>query len=259
MEIDRIPSVLACDVGNTTIRFAHVGSGKVTGLQQFLIGNLTGLGETLKELWGKIPAPKKLVASSVNPAGLKVLEERADESLHEAVLVIGRDLRVPMEMDVSHPESVGVDRLCCAIAAYDRLGTACVVGDFGTAVTIDCVSDEGVFLGGAILPGLRMGADSLHTATAQLPQVQLTEPMWVIGKDTAEAIVGGLVFGARGALRELVEQYATQLRHWPVVILTGGDAKLVCSDPNASELVQAIVPDLSLRGVAASYYKTIVK
>ncbi len=111
-----------------------------------------------------------------------------------------------------------------------------MVADFGTAITIDCVNDEGVFQGGAILPGLDMAAKSLQAGTAQLPLVELSNPDWVFGKDTRQAIVGGLVYGARGALRELVETYATELGHWPVVILTGGDAALVCGDVNDSRL-----------------------
>jgi len=151
-----------------------------------------------------------------------------------------------------------VDRLCAAVAAYDRLGTACVVADFGTAITIDCVSDRGVFLGGAILPGLGMAADSLHERTAQLPRVEIAKPDGVFGKDTQQAIVRGILATARGALRELVEAYATELGHWPIVILTGGDAHLVCDDPNEGELVQAIVPDLAIRGAALAYYNSLL-
>ena len=80
---------------------------------------------------------------------------------------------------------------------------------------------------------------------------------FVLGKQAA--IVGGLVRGARGALRELVEAYATELGHWPIVIATGGDAELVCGKASESELVQAVVPELSLRGVAMAYYRSLLK
>ena len=256
--MDQIPSVLACDVGNSTVRLACVQGETIGPVQRLGAGELAGLSGALAELWRQMPQPKKLVAASVNPPAFRALEAAA-ESISEPVLVIGRDLPLPIETDLPHPGSIGVDRLCCAAAAFDRLGVACVVADFGTAVTVDCVSEDGVFLGGAILPGLTMGAESLHAETAQLPRVKLTEPDWTFGKDTRQAIVGGLIHGARGALRELVESYATKLGHWPVVVLTGGDAALICKDPNASGLVQAIVPDLSLRGVAISYYKSLLK
>ena len=257
--IDEIPSVLACDVGNTAIRFARVQGDEVHDVRTFRIGGLSGLGQALADAWEPVPAPGKIAVASVNPAGLRALEAAAADSLHEEPLVIGRDLPLPMATDLPDPGSVGIDRVCAAAAAFDRLGVPCVVADFGTAVTIDCVNAEGVFLGGAILPGLDMGAEGLSAHTAQLPRVALAQPDWVYGKDTRQAIIGGLLYGARGALRGLVEAYATEMGQWPVVILTGGDARRICESPGESDLVQAVVPDLVLRGVAIAYYKTLLK
>jgi type III pantothenate kinase len=257
--MSEIPNVLACDVGNSAVHFAHVQGEDVTAMQTVRVGELRQLGRRLAELWRQIPEPKKLVACSVNPPALKALEAAAAEAVHEGVLVVGRDLPLPMQTDLPDPQGIGTDRLCAAVAAYDRLGSACVVADFGTAITIDCISNEGVFLGGAILPGLGMAADSLHEHTAQLPRVRLSVPRWVFGKDTDQAIIGGIIATARGALRELVEAYATELGQWPIVILTGGDARLVCANPNKGELVQAIVPDLAVRGAALAYYNSLLK
>jgi type III pantothenate kinase len=253
-----IPAVLACSCGNTSISFAYVQGETVTPLERFRLGELNSLGEALAKLWSSMPEPKQIVASSVNATALKALEAAA-ESLRQDVLVVGRDLPLPMETTLAKPASVGVDRLCCAAAAFDHLGVACVVADFGTAITIDCVNDKGVFLGGAILPGLRASAAVLHTSTDQLPEVEITDPTWVYGGDTREAIVGGIVYGARGALRERVEAYATELGVWPVVILTGGDAHRICPHPGEEGLVQAVVDDLHLRGVAIAYYKSLLR
>ncbi len=258
MDIEQIPGVLACDVGNQAIHLACVRGEEVSPMRTVPVEELSGLGPVLGAMWREIPAPRKLAACSVNPAALEALEAAA-EAIGEPVLVIGRDLPSPIDTNLSDPAATGTDRLCAAAAAFDRLGVACVVADFGTAITIDYVSDEGVFQGGAILPGLGMSARSLRQGTAQLPLVDLANPPTACGKDTRQAVLSGLVFGARGALRELVEAYATELGHWPVVILTGGDAALVSGDVNASELVQAIVPDLVLRGVAAAYYRSLLK
>jgi len=259
MDIDRIPSVLALDIGNTSVKIAGVEGEDITDTRTIAADNLGAIDDAIVAIWDELEAPKKVVAASVNPPTHAMLEEAVQRTIGQNVLVIGRDIPRPMDTDLEHPELIGVDRLCCAAAAFDRIGTACVVADFGTAITIDCVNDEGVFVGGAILPGLGMGAESLHGNTELLPLVELVEPDWVFGKDTRQAIVGGLVYGARGALRHFVEAYATELGHWPTVIITGGDAKLVCPDPNDSELVQAIVPDLVLRGVAIAYYRTLIK
>ena len=259
MNTDQIPHVLACDVGNSAVHIAHVLGDEAQDVQHFRHGELAPLGEAMGGLWGQIPEPKKIVAASVNPTGLKAVEAAAVGSAGQDALVIGRDLPLPIETDLGQPASVGVDRLCNAVAAFDRLGMPCVIADFGTAITIDCVNAEGIFLGGAILPGLAAGAKALAQSTAQLPAVTPAEPDWVFGKETAQAIVGGLVFGARGALRELVEAYAGELGQWPLVILTGGDARLICPDVGASDLIQAVVPELPLLGVAAAYYRTLLQ
>ncbi len=262
MTLEQIPHVLACDCGNTRIRLAHIQGEEVQGIKTFQLGELADLGEAVAGLWNAMPTPKRIVASSVNPAALRALEAAALEATQEEVLVVGRDLPLPIDADLDAPDAVGTDRLCAASAAFDRLGTACVVADFGTAITIDAVNDEGVFLGGVILPGLKMSAVALASQTAQLPEVDFTDaeaPEYVYGKNTAQAIRAGLVYGARGVLRERVEAYATAMGAWPLVILTGGDAKLVSPNPGQDDFVQAVVEDLTLRGVAMAFYRGLIK
>jgi type III pantothenate kinase len=258
---EQILRVLACDVGNTHVHLAQVTGQEVQGRQTLRLDEPQAMSEALAALWQsqETSGVGKLAACSVNPPGLEALEAAAAATLKQQVLVVGRDLPLPIETNLSHPAGIGTDRLCAAAAAYDHLGVACVVADFGSAVTIDCVDGQGVFQGGAILPGLRMGATSLGAHTAQLPQVVPATPTWVFGRNTQEAIIGGLVYGARGAMRELIEAYATQLGHWPMVILTGGDARMICGEPNKSSLVQAIVDNLVLCGVAIAYYKTLAR
>ena len=239
-------SVLACDVGNTRIALGCVTGEEVSATRRVTGGDAPALAAALSELWEALSPPKVIAACSVSPAHLTELESAADR-LGQKVLVVGRELPLPIETDLPQPERIGADRLCAAAMAYRRLGRACVVADFGTAITIDCVSEDGVFLGGAILPGLKMGSAALARGTAALPEVEPVKPDWVFGKDTRQALIGGLVFGARGALRELTEAYATALGHWPLLILTGGDAELV---GGGNDMVQAIVPDLVLMGVA---------
>lgn len=256
--LESIPHVLACDCGNTHVRFAHVHGEEIGETRTFRQGELDSLPAAVAELWEQVPQPRKIVAASVNPAALKALEAAVHQATQQHVLAIGRDLPLPMETRVSKPEQVGSDRYCAAVAAFDRLGTACVVADFGSAVTIDCVDGEGVFLGGAILPGLAMSAEALQTRTAQLPRVEPARPETLLGRSTVEAIRGGLYHGARGALRELTESYATHLGTWPTVIATGGDAQMLAGDLIEAGFVQAIVPDLLLRGIAIGYYRSLL-
>lgn len=259
MEMEQIPNILACDCGNSAIKIGWAAGDIVCETQRIVIGDLGKLGGALRELWDKMPAPKSLVASSVNPMGLKALEAAAMEAIGQRVMVVGVDTPKPIDTapEIENPESVGVDRLCVAAAAYDKLGVACVVADFGTAVTVDCISEQGLFLGGAILPGLQMSVEGLSKKTAALPAVKLRTPDWTFGRNTDEAIVGGVIYGLRGAVRQLAEGYATELGTWPTIIVTGGDAKMVFPNPGKDGLVQARVDDLPLRGVAIAFFRML--
>ncbi len=254
---ESIPTVLAFDCGNSAVKMAAICGETIGEALSFAMPDLTGLREAIHTLWEQLSQPRRAVACSVNPAILSRLEEEIDDAIGEELLVVGRDLELPMEIAFDDCATVGVDRVCAASAAYDHLGTACVVGDFGSAVTLDAVNDEGQFLGGAILPGCGLQLRSLASETAQLPEVELAEPTHVFGESTADAIRNGIVNGLRGTMRFFIEAYATEMGNWPLVILTGGDARLIAGDVEDSDLVQAIVDDLVLRGVAISYYNSI--
>jgi type III pantothenate kinase len=192
------------------------------------------------------------VAGSVGPETLKRVTALVEQLTGQELLVVRDQIDLPIPVEVDNPETVGVDRVCAAAAAHAQLGRACVVADFGTAITVDCVSDDGVFMGGAILPGLRLSALSLEEHTAALPLVDVVEPTHVWGRDTREAISNGIFYGALGALREIVERYATAMNKWPDLVLTGGAAELIAKH---ADFVDHVVPDLTLRGIALAYYR----
>ncbi len=247
--------VLAADVGNTNITLACVRGDQVYVVQKVPADAPDALPAVLKELWEAMTAPRRLAACSVNPEALERLKAAAKATLDEPVAVVGEDIPLPLESDLPEPGKIGPDRLCAAAAAFARLERACVVVDCGTAITIDCVNADGLFIGGAILPGLALQATALHDQTALLPEVELREPEWVFGRNTTEAIITGIIRGARGAVREIVELYAAELKSWPLVIVTGGDAKRIGFDPG---IAQAIVPELCLLGVARAFYQSLL-
>ncbi len=252
-----IPNVLALDIGNTSIDLAIVAGEEVTDIRKVPASDPAGLETLVAELWESMAEPRRIVACSVNPAAAQAAEACVRQATSQTVLLIGRDLPLPMATALESPESIGTDRICAAVAAYDRLGAACVVADFGTAVTLDAVNDEGVFLGGAILPGLALASAALAGNTALLPPVEPAEPQGTFGQSTPEAIRHGIFAAVRGALKDRTEAYATELGTWPVVIATGGDAAMVLGDVLEHDFVQAIVPDLTLRGVAMAYYHAL--
>jgi type III pantothenate kinase len=161
---------------------------------------------------------------------------------------------VPMSIDVRHPEKVGIDRLLAAFAA-NRLrepGKAAIVVDVGTAITVDLLTVEGAFAGGAILPGIAISALALADQTDALPQLEidsLDEPPVALGKSTTEAIEAGLYWGAVGAVRELIGQLSAGFTESPEIFLTGGASSHVAG-LLGRERPACHVPNLVLSGIA---------
>ncbi len=251
-ENDPEAAVVAIAIGNTSIALGMWYEGNVSGMVSSPTGDLEAFDEAFDSLTKSLPdgRPSAAVVAAVVPAEVDRIRSLIEESLDKEPLVVGEQLDRPIEVAVKDVASVGMDRICCAAAAYDRLQHSCAVVDFGTAITVDLVSDEGLFMGGAILPGLRLQLAALREHTAQLPAVAPAFPDDPVGKNTVEAMQNGVCRGIVGAVRELVEAYATALNHWPQVVATGGDAVFVAEH---CDFLDNIVPDLCLRGVGLAY------
>ena len=235
-------SVLSIDIGNSRVGFNVFTAGKAQDAAIRLAhADLDReLAATLKTLWEKAESETRenedddteVVIVSVVPALTQRIEYSALQYLNAKARVIGRDIRVPLKTALTDESTAGQDRLCGALAAYVNVEAACAVVHLGTALVVDCIDGEGVFRGGAIAPGLKMGAAALHEFAAQLPAATMAPPPdeQPFGRNTQEAINLGLFATARGTVRELLERYATALGAWPHVVATGGDAKAVLGE-----------------------------
>ncbi|MBV9817531.1 MAG: type III pantothenate kinase [Solirubrobacterales bacterium] len=165
---------------------------------------------------------------------------------HE-MLVVGPAIRTGMPIRIDNPREVGADRLVNAVAAYARVGDACVVVDFGTAITYDIVSGAGEYLGGIITPGAEISIDALYERAAKLPKVELAEPRALIGKSTVEAIRSGIVFGFAGQVDGIVRRLRDELGDGTRVVATGGLAWVLV--PAVRETIDEIDELLTLTGL----------
>lgn len=247
-----VDSVLAIDIGNTRVGLAVSDASGLHDTRQVDLDKPQSWKAALLETWQAAdPGKQRVVAvAGVVPAATRSVCELVSEVCGAQPLLIGDDIPLPMPVDLDNPDEVGVDRICSAAAAHDRIQAACAVASFGSAITVDCVSADGRFLGGAILPGLDLALRALHDHTAALPRVRPGKPVGPYGRNTHDAIVNGVVFGAVGALREIVERFATELQAWPQLVITGGHADLIAGQTN---FIDAVVPDLCLLGVALAY------
>ncbi len=246
-------SLLAIQVGNTRIRLARFDGRELVGEAVAMpVADIRGAASSAGAL-----APDHAVVpvlSSVNEPAAERLERALADAGFEDVLRIGRDVPLAMRHALDDDSTLGQDRLVCAIAAYTRTKQACVVVDAGTAITCDFVDGEGTFQGGVIAPGLNMMLRSLHEHTAALPAFEFAPPdpaRGVFGKDTRHAMTLGVLGAARGLVRHVVELFAVHYEAYPQIVATGGDAEALFA---GDELVEHIVPDLQLLGVAEAYH-----
>lgn len=198
----------------------------------------------------------EVVAAAVHAPLIEAVEHAAHQVTGKSVQWVGRDIDLPIKVLTEDPSKTGVDRILNIAAAYEQMQKACVVVDAGTAITIDCCNDQGDFLGGAIAAGVGICLDGLHQHASALPQVELQAPTQAFGRSTRQAMLNGVYHGVRGMVKELVENYATELGHWPDIITTGGDAAKLF---DGWEMVHAIAPDLTLYGIALAYAEHHIK
>lgn len=245
--------LLALSIGNTRTRVGRFEDDKLTFSTALANHRLASdLASVLQEAWGPLQSQEDaaVLLASVVPDLSPQVAEIAGRTTGKKILLAETDLPIPVGRQLDRETLVGQDRLLNAAAAYDTLKQACVVVDAGTAITVDFIDGAGTFHGGAIAPGAQLMLDSLHQHTAQLPEITMAAPEEPIGHNTAQAMRSGVYHGLRGMVRELVEQYAQAVGSFPLVIATGGSAELLFAN---YELIDRLVPDLTLLGLAVTY------
>jgi type III pantothenate kinase len=189
----------------------------------------------------------RVSVASVQPAVSLVMAQASEHYLGARAVSIEAGAPLPIHVDVDDPLGVGADRLVNAVAAHRLIGADVLIVDLGTATTYDCVTAEGAFIGGAIAPGLRTGAERLFERTARLPRVPLVEPDRVIGRNTRACLQSGIFWGAVDAVDGMVHRIRSEwARPDAVVVATGGLAPQV--GPRC-RTVQRVEPDLTLHGI----------
>ncbi len=236
-------NLLAIDVGNSQI-----------GLALFREKNLVKAHFFPKDDWKKFPLKKfigkkevnKIFLASVVPSLTKKISLLCQKNLSvKPRIITAEDCGVPIK--TKNPKEVGVDRVLNALAASSIYHQPTIIVDTGTATTIDLVSEKGDYLGGIILPGLRISVEALAEKTALLPEVKLTPPRSLVGKDTISAIQSGIVYGSAESISGLIKRIKKEYKKNLLVIGTGGWIKLLAP---LIKSIDKIEPHLPLKGLA---------
>lgn len=250
--------VLAVDVGNSRIKvglFADDRAGTPVCRKQavFPLGD-PWQGAALP--WDEVRAGQSVrgVVAGANPLGIDKVIQGWPADRWGTPRVISHTAAFPLDIDVDTPRQVGIDRLLNAVAVNSFRGErqAAIIIDSGTATTVDAVSADGKFCGGAIMPGFELCARALHQYTALLPLIGLDELADRVpaprGRNTRAALSSGLYWGQIGAVRELIERLSAE--HEPsqvLLVLTGGGAPLLRESLAARDAVDR--PYLALEGL----------
>ncbi len=198
-------------------------------------------------------APKSITGvgiSSVVPDLTDVYRSMVQTHFHVDPLIVGSDLDLGFRILYEDPKAVGADRLCNAVAGYEKYGGPLIIIDFGTATTYDVVATNGDYLGGVIAPGIETSAADLHRRAAKLPKIGLQLPATIIGTDTVSSMQAGILWGAVDSMEGMVTRIqhvvSKQERTRATVIATGGFSSFVSRH---SRTIEHVEPTLVLEGI----------
>ena len=252
--------ILVFDVGNTELTIGLFQETELRGHWRVM----TDVARTPDEfgvLLRSLLAASDFLPDAVDGVAIGSVVPRVTGPLSEgcqayfpvgAPLIVDASSRLPIKLDVDEPMTVGADRLINTLAASRLYGRDAIVVDLGTATTFDCITSDGVFLGGVIAPGVVTSSETLTRRTSKLPATELTIPSRVIGRRTEECIRAGVMFGAADAIDGIVGRIRAE---WPratapTVIATGGMATAMAVLCKSFERVE---PHLTLQGLAIAY------
>jgi type III pantothenate kinase len=252
--------ILVCDVGNTETTLG-VYEGETLRAHWRITTDVPRTADEFGLLLRQILIDEGINPTHVQGAAIASVVPRVTAPLVDAckawlkdkpVHQIDSRSKLPIRLDVEEPMTVGADRIVNTLAASKLLVRDAIVVDLGTATTFDCITSEGVFLGGVIMPGVLMMAEALSRRTAKLPATELVLPRHVIGRRTEENIRAGVLYGASEGIDGIVRRIKAEWPRpgMPVVIATGGLAETfqsLCREFNQVD------PYLTLRGLQLAY------
>ncbi|MBR6328332.1 MAG: type III pantothenate kinase [Lachnospiraceae bacterium] len=249
--------ILAIDIGNTNIvigcmegekvAFAERVSTDVAKTELEYVVQLRALLDLHKIDYSRISGS---IVSSVVPPLNGIIRSSLKKFLGNEPMIVGPGIKTGLNILMDNPASVGADLIVNAVAGYKYYGAPLIMIDMGTATTVSALDKDANYIGGMILPGVRVSLDSLTNRTSQLPRIALEMPKKLIGKNTVDCMKGGIIIGQASAMDGIIDRMWEELGYKTAVVATGG-------------LAQAIIPackhdivvdnELTLKGLGLIY------
>ena len=224
--------ILAIDIGNTNIVVGCIDREKTYFVERLsTVRTKTELEyaidlKTVLDIYHiKGQEIEGCIISSVVPQITNVAKLAAEKILKKDVMVVGPGLKTGLNIMLDNPSEMGADRVADAVAAMTFYPVPLVIVDMGTATTVSVVDEKKRFMGGMILPGVRISLDALTARASQLSGISIEEPKRLIGRNTVDCMKSGILYGNAAAVDGIVDRIEEYLGQDVTVIATGGMSK----------------------------------
>lgn len=251
--------LLAIDIGNTNLVIGCIRDDKILFKARIATDRTRTSDQygveikSMLEAYGvKRSDIDDCIISSVVPPVFNSVRTGVIKIIGKQPMVVGPGLKTGLNIHVDVPSQVGSDRIVIAVAALAEYKAPLLLMDLGTATTIESVEPDNVYMGGVIIPGVRVSLDALTSRAAQLPGISLDQPKQVIGKNTVDCMRSGMMYGTAAMIDGLVERMEEELGHRCTLIATGGLAQFITPLCKREIILEK---DLLLKGLNIIYKK----
>lgn len=251
--------ILAVDIGNTNIVLGCIEQEKIyfvervsTNISKTELEYVVEL-KTLLDLYRiQVEEITGCIIASVVPPLTNIVKTAMEKYLHTTPLIVGPGVKTGLNILMDNPAQIGADLIVNAVAGLKYYGAPIIMIDMGTATTISVVDDKKNYIGGMILPGVKVSLDSLVNRTSQLPRISLEPPKKVIGKNTIDCMKSGIIMGQAACIDGMTQRIQEELGYQATVVATGGLAGSII--PYCR---QNVIHDdeLTLKGLNIIYHK----
>ena len=192
------------------------------------------------------------IISSVVPQITNAAKLAVHKILHKDAMVLGPGIRTGLNIMLDNPGEMGADRVADAVAALAQYPVPLVIVDMGTATTVSVLDDKKRYIGGMIMPGVRISLDALTSRASQLSGISIEEPKRIIGKNTVDCMQSGILYGNAAAVDGIIDRIEEELGQKVTVIATGGMSKKIIPHCKRKMILDG---DLLLKGLQIIYEK----
>ena len=253
--------VLAIDMGNTNIVIGCIENDSIvfeerlcTDYSKTELEYAIGI-KTVLELYNvDVNKIDGAIISSVVPPLTMIIREAVKKTTGKTAMIVAPGMKTGLNILMDNPKGLGADLIVDSVAGIQEYGYPLIIVDMGTATTVSVIDKDSNYIGGMIIPGLKVSLESLVNRTSQLPRIGLDAPEKVIGKNTVDCMKSGILMGNASMIDGLIDRINDELGYSSKVVATGGLAKTIIPLCQNDVIVDG---GLLLKGLSILYNKNI--